>query len=208
MEDLNETVNKIKNGTDFFKNKLMPALKEIKYISIHSEILFEDVNESSRILYKVIKKSDKKRSVVTRNAVRSSCACIEGFAYVLKNALRITLETTPDGTYSNKQIDFITNQVSHGSGADNYKKALKCFAKKYNVNVKAMFNTQKFEQLKKLFDLRNRLMHPKSADDLNVTLGDTILLTDSIIWFINSQQEVFQQIRSDIEKQGKELLVH
>ncbi|OCH12309.1 hypothetical protein [Aliivibrio fischeri] len=207
MEDIHEICNKMKKGINFARNKLMPALKEIEYISIQSEMLFDDVNENSLILHKVIKKSDKKRSVVTRNAVRSSCACIEGFAYVLKNALRMTLETTPDGTYSKKQREFITNQVSSGSGADNYKKALKCFAKKYDVNVKSMFDTQEFEQLKQVFDLRNRLMHPKSASDLNVTLDDAILLSDSIVWFINSQQEVFQQVFSDIEKQGEGLLV-
>ncbi|EHK2775599.1 hypothetical protein OL322_004073 [Vibrio vulnificus] len=207
MEDYQETMIKMRNGVAFANKTLMPALKEIEYISEHAEILFEDANENTRILGKMLKKNGKKRQVVTRNTIRSSCACVEGFAYVLKHALKMTIDTTPPELFNKKQREFINGEFLNGSGAENYKLALKCFAKKYNIDVSQMFGTQEFEQLQQAFELRNRLMHPKSSDDLHVTFDDARLLSSAIVWFIHSQHEVFNQIYAQIEKQADELLV-
>ncbi|MDE1349615.1 hypothetical protein L9W80_05540 [Vibrio aestuarianus] len=205
MEEIQEDLAKIRSGLDFTKTQLMPAINEIEYINEQTEILFEDANENTRILSKVLKKSDRKRELVTRNSIRSSCACVEGFAYVLKNALQLTLEHTPEGTYTPKQLNFLQSEYSNGSGAENYKDALKCFARKYNVDVSRMFGSEEFTNLKSVFSLRNRLMHPKSAADLHVTIDDAILLSTSICWFIESQRNVFNQVFRDIEKQAGEV---
>ncbi|MGL1014368.1 hypothetical protein ACSTEF_21555 [Vibrio vulnificus] len=203
MSEIQEIVEQTKSGIKLLR-KLMPVYEEIKFITLQAEVLFEDASENLRILKKVMNKSEKKRSVVTRNAVRSTSACIEGFAFVLKSALNRTIHMVEEGTYSNKQVKYLQSEYTNESGADNFKVAMKCFASKYNVDVTQLFGSKEFETLRGLFELRNNLMHPKKAQDLEVDRADMILLSNSLIWFLTSVQEVFslalEQIEQDVEK--------
>ncbi|WP_217555925.1 hypothetical protein [Vibrio metschnikovii] len=204
MSEIRDLLEKIHNGLQF-ATKLVPMLKEIEYITLHAEVLLDDADGNMRVLNKVMKGRNKKREVITRNTVRSSCACIEGFSYVLKTALKSTIEQTPPNTFSKKQIEFLEKNETNGSGAEIYKLALKCFAKKYNVDISNVFGTGDFDKLRELFELRNRLMHPKNANDLNVDFDDMILLSSSMKWFIDSHHQVFRQVMESIEQQMNEL---
>jgi hypothetical protein len=207
MEEFQETMFKLGKGIEFVQDQLLPAYREIEYITVHTEILFEDSDENIRTLNKVIKKGSKKQAVVTRNTIRSSCACVEGFSHILKSALQRTLDTTPDGVYSSKQLKFINSTFTNGSGADNYKESLKCFARKYNIDVSEVFGTCEFDKLKKVFEIRNRLMHPKEANDLDVSSEDTVLLSEAIVWFIDSHRMVFKRVLAHIEEKGDKLFL-
>ncbi|MEM6230688.1 hypothetical protein [Shewanella scandinavica] len=207
MDEMQEMSLKMKNGIKFAQGCLIPAYQEIKYITINTEILLEDADENLRILNKVIKKSAKKRGVVSRNTIRSLCACVDGFSYILKCALQRTIDRTEEGLFSNKQLKFINSTFANGSGADNYKDSLKCFAKKYGVDVSGVFGTGEFEKLKEVFEIRNRLMHPKNGNDFCITWEETILLSNAIVWFIESYHMVFKQMLDHIGKQVDEVIV-
>ncbi|ELO5516835.1 hypothetical protein [Vibrio cholerae] len=206
MNEIRILLEKIHNGLQF-ATKLVPMLKEIEYITLHAEVLLDDADGNMRVLNKVMKGRNKKREVITRNTVRSSCACIEGFSYVLKTALKSTIEQTPPNTFSKKQIEFLEKNETNGSGAEIYKLALKCFAKKYNVDISNVFGTGDFDKLRELFELRNRLMHPKNSNDLNVDFDDMILLSSSMKWFIDSHHQVFRQVLESVEQQMNELFL-
>lgn len=205
MKEMQETILKMKNSVKFAQSCLIPAYQEIAYLTANTEILFEDASENLQALNKVIKKSAKKRGIVSRNTIRSSCACIDGFSYILKCALQRTLDRTEEGLFSSGQLKFIKSNFTNGSGADNYKDSLKCFATKYGVDVSGVFGTGEFDKLKEIFKIRNRLMHPKSANDFEITQEETILLTEAIVWFVDSQHMVFKQVLDHIEKQVNEV---
>ncbi|HBC3436535.1 hypothetical protein HJ033_23355 [Vibrio parahaemolyticus] len=207
MNETQELILKMKKGLEFAQGCLIPAYQEIAYITTNTEILFEDANENLRILNKVMKKSAKKRDVVSRNTIRSSCACVDGFSHILKCALQRTLDRTENELFSSKQLNFINGTFTNGSGADNYKDSLKCFAKKYGVDVSGVFGTGEFQKLKKVFEIRNRLMHPKNGNDFHITREETILLSEAIVWFIESHHMVFKQVLDHIEKKADEVLV-
>ncbi|MGY5958044.1 hypothetical protein ACUY4R_001911 [Kosakonia sp. BK9b] len=55
MSDIKEMLVEMKKAFAFGRDLLIPAYQEIQYITIHTEILFEDIDENLRILNKVIK---------------------------------------------------------------------------------------------------------------------------------------------------------
>jgi hypothetical protein len=207
MSDMTDMVIEMKKAIEFGRSCLFPAYQEIQYITIHTGVLFEDIDENLRILKKVMKKSEKKRSIVSRNTIRSSCACIDGFSYVLKSALKITLDKPRQKPFSNKQLSYINGSFTNGSGAENFKESLKCFARKYGIDVSYVFGTGEFDKLKKLFEIRNRLMHPKNKNDFSISKEETMLLLDAIIWFVSSHDRVFEEILKKITTQADEVFL-
>ncbi|EJG0697310.1 hypothetical protein C2F68_RS22625 [Vibrio parahaemolyticus] len=205
MDEIKELLKHIRIGLQFADNKLMPILQEMEYITRHAEVLLDDADGNMRVLNKVMKGRPKKREVITRNTIRSSCACIEGFSYVLKTALKSTIDQTPPNTFSKKQLEFLEKNETNGSGAEIYKLALKCFAKKYNVDISNIFGTSDFDNLRKIFERRNRLMHPKTSNDFEVSFEDILLLASSMKWFIDSHHQVFRQVMESLERQMNEL---
>lgn len=205
MEETRDLLKKIRGGLQFAGSKLMPMIKEIEYITHHTEVLLDDADGNMRALNKVMNGRPKKRGIIIRNTIRSSCACIEGFSYVLKTALHSTINQTPPNTFSKKQLEFLEKNETNGSGAEIYKLALKCFAKKYDVDISNIFGTSDFDNLRKLFERRNRLMHPKTSNDFEVDVEDMQLLASSIMWFIDSHHQVFQKVMESLERQMNEL---
>lgn len=207
VSDINKIIEEMNSAIAFGKNCLFPAYQEIQYIVMHTDILFEDIDENLRILNKVVRKSEKKRSVVSRNTIRSSCSCIDGFSYILKDALKLTLNKPNQELFSKKQLNYISNDFTNGSGADNLKESLKCFAKKYGVDVSDIFGGEGFNKLKKLFEIRNRLMHPKNKNDFHISKDETILLTEAIIWFVSTQKWIFEMIFEKITTQANDIFL-
>ncbi|MGV0087363.1 hypothetical protein EEAAV_26355 (plasmid) [Rahnella aceris] len=207
MSDIKDMVMEMKKAMEFGRSCLFPAYLEIQYITMHTGVLFEDIDENLRILKKVMNKSEKKRSIVSRNTIRSSCACIDGFSYVLKNALKSTLDKSSPKTFSSKQLIYIKDSFTNGSGADNFKASLKCFARKYGIDVSNVFGSGEFDKLRKLFEIRNRLMHPKNKNDFSISREETMLLLDAIIWFVSSHDRVFKEIFKKITTQADEVFL-
>ncbi|WP_324002219.1 hypothetical protein [Aeromonas dhakensis] len=56
MQEMQETILKMKNSVKFAQSCLIPAYQEIAYLTANTEILFEDANENLQTLNKVIKK--------------------------------------------------------------------------------------------------------------------------------------------------------
>ncbi len=82
---------------------------------------------------------------------------------------------------------------------DNVKAAFLLFGKVHGVTVEANFE-QDFDALCKTYSLRNRLMHPKTPFDPNVSDSDIATAQQGVKWFLREYHELMQRCSRAVDK--------
>jgi hypothetical protein len=82
---------------------------------------------------------------------------------------------------------------------DNVKAAFSLFGKVHGVTVEANFD-QDFDALCKTYSLRNRLMHPKTPFDPNVSDSDIATAQQGVKWFLREYHELMQRCSRAVDK--------
>jgi len=77
--------------------------------------------------------------------------------------------------------------------ADSIKESFRLFAKAAGTTVTVDYGDQSFLDLRKTFEIRNRLMHPKQPFDVQVSAEDINTAERGIIWFNKAYSSVIDQ---------------
>ena len=153
------------------------------------EILFDDVMSS------VARFASKNDGFSRRSYVRTVFAAIEGSLFGLK---RVVLHIHNIHVLDLKSDDLgkLMEGTIDGSGtmkkrflpfADSVRFAFKTFAKVHQVPCLADFNSKGWNALLKAADVRNRLMHPKSSRDLDVSDDDLASVETGVRWYFDTR---------------------
>ncbi|MFO1488701.1 MAG: hypothetical protein U1F83_10395 [Verrucomicrobiota bacterium] len=114
-----------------------------------------------------------------RMLLRCCCASVEGTLSLLKQVTPHCAEffdvalTSLEMKILTERRTYVENGVEKTKPAflpfrDNVKETFKAFAKAHTLSSNTDFNTKGFTELCNAFELRNRLMHPKTVFDLGV----------------------------------------
>jgi len=158
--------------TEEQKQKAKELHKSIKSLMQALQILREDVRFAER---QPDQHKASHEQTCRRSLIRCVCAIVEGTLSLMKAA------TSPAADFfcvnlSTKEIELAKGQsVNTGKPIpflpfqENVKETLKIFMKAHGVQMAINYNDSGFEDLRGMFKLRNKLMHPKTLDDIHVS---------------------------------------
>lgn len=130
-----------------------------------------------------------------RSAYRAMFAWIEGYVYGMK---QVVLRAYMVGTaieLSRSELSFLyeeTYSIDKGKTRtknvfvrleSNIRFTFSVFERIYNLEPMIDAGSQDWQNFCSAIEVRNRLTHPKAADDLNVTEKELMLLTSVLNWF-------------------------
>ena len=187
-------------------SKIFEKITELVFIT-QIQSFYDDSDANLKVLQKLQRKSEQKKSIAARNAIRSFCSCVEGISNVIRAALGKSLseEFQESDGFTKKEHAFLTTEKPSGSGVDVFKATFKCYAHKYNLPLENAFGGAEFDRLKSTFEIRNRLMHPKQATDLEISNQDIICLTEAIGWFMKFHTSIFKGVISHVDSTVEEI---
>jgi hypothetical protein len=130
-----------------------------------------------------------------RGFVRCMCAYIEGVAYVMKQAALLEHEASIP-LFSSAEVMLLSE---HSADLDNdgslvqkdsrlrtlpnIRFAFSSFARAQGVELRLDFGGPEWEALRKAFEVRGSLMHPKNLDDLEVSEAEAKAALVAGEWF-------------------------
>jgi hypothetical protein len=178
----------------------------INLSSLTSAPLESDFNE-------VIKQwqKDRKSQFWSRMAIRCLCAAIEARLFILR---RMAEKMAPLGgvQFEPEETEILTEErIVEKNGAktkkpkwlpfqDSVKESFRLFAKATGATIKIDYGVGGYTALCKTFELRNRLMHPKSPFDVEVRIRDIETVDQAIAWFNRTFKHTVDECQAFIDK--------
>jgi hypothetical protein len=160
------------NMTEEQKQKAKELHKSIKGSMQARQILREDVRFAERQLEQ---HKTSHEQTCRRSLIRCVCAIVEGTLSLMKAA------TLPAANFfgirlSTKEIELATGRRAKTGKPipflpfqENVKETLKIFMKAHGVQIAIDYDDSRFKDLCEMFGLRNKLMHPKTLFDIEVS---------------------------------------
>jgi hypothetical protein len=154
------------------KQKAKELHKSIKSLMQGLQILREDVRFAEKQLEQ---HKASHEQTCRRSLIRCVCAIGEGTLSLMKAA---TLPATDffGVSLTSEEIELATGRwVKTGKPIPflpfqkNVKETLKIFMKAHGVQIPIYYDDSGFKDLCEMFKLRNKLMHPKTLDDIHVS---------------------------------------
>ena len=131
-----------------------------------------------------------------RSLVRASWAHIEGTVFATKRLLLRACDLGSVDLFSEEReflsellivVDSAGNAKLHSKWFDtleNIKKTFKLAVSHFDLDWKPDFGTGGWQQLIQLLDIRHRLTHPKSAEQLDLTDSEVGTYRNGFAWFV------------------------
>jgi len=139
-----------------------------------------------------------------RTTIRTLAATVDGIVFLLKqNALAVGPMNGIE--FNEKELFFLTEESSQPPSErksrlpgfrDNFKGTFKMFAKAYKVECPIDFGQNGFTAFCETYELRHRLMHPKSFMTCCVTDVEKQRAGDAIRWLDNETLNLFSACHS------------
>lgn len=145
-----------------------------------------------------------------RSYVRSIFAAIEAITFGIK---RVTLQMS-----KHRQIKLDVDELerlkevridSYGKPqkrflpfSDNIKFAFNVFAKVHGFHCVAQFGDSGWQAMLEAVSVRDRLMHPKSSQDLEVTARDIGRVQQAAHWYFTTRNHLVDRARLQIREHG------
>jgi hypothetical protein len=101
-----------------------------------------------------------------RNFIRAAAALIEGYAYCFREMCEVGIATGA-GPLTSKEVEVIQAERSFDS-TDRLKLTLRAAYKSFQLPSVPEFGDEGWQHTQALIEKRDRLMHPKNAEDLEV----------------------------------------
>jgi hypothetical protein len=144
--------------------------------------------------------------ICRRNFMRAVCSNVEGTLNWLMEQLAenaTALSVSERMAFREQQIKVKDNGITELSPLflkTNVKiKMVFKFLAKYPGGSQIDLNDNNFTKLNNSFKVRNRLMHPKSNADLDVTKQEVQSMIDSYRWYIKGYQATLKSIEKELE---------
>lgn len=153
------------------------------------KVLAEDYKFSRHILEK-----DPKNQMYRRMAVRNFCAEVEGMIHAFKwnvllcyKALKVDLASTEVAALREESYDLsnggeVTSKPQYFTFSKNFKFGCKMFIRVFQCSYSIDFRGDGWPAVQQVFDVRNRLMHPKLFKGIEVSDADVEVLKTASAW--------------------------
>ncbi|TET70317.1 MAG: hypothetical protein E3J56_08250 [Candidatus Aminicenantes bacterium] len=190
-------------------------LKKIYFSQVNEftkiiDILMKDLNrvvdKSNEMINKDKQKSEKifldQQETWLRQANRITITSIEAICFKMKQITLLLFDNT-DKNLSQNDREKLSEKKNDGSPRylrtnENVKFAFKMFAKVLGFPFKIRFD-EKWANFLKVIEIRNSLTHPKSSNDLKISVRDHNNTADAFIWF----NSLIKQFLNEMDKHKK-----
>jgi hypothetical protein len=146
---------------------------------------------------------DKQSQFWSRTAIRCLCACVEATLFSFRKMAeemgslsKIKFEPDEIAILSETQIRDGVQKPKWLSPADSVKESFRLFGKSVGCPVVIDYGHTGFGDLREIFKIRNRLMHPKGPFDVQVTVADINTADRAIVWFNKAFTGAIDQCRA------------
>lgn len=139
----------------------------------------------------------------SRTSIRCLCAAVEATLFAFrKMAEKMTILSGIQ--FDSKEMEILSEKKINGGRKylpfpDAIKESFRLFAKAAGTTVTVDYG-DKFLDLCKTFEVRNRLMHPKQPFDVQVTTENINTAERGIIWFNKTYMSVIDQCHAHFGK--------
>ena len=164
------------------------------------------VDKSNEMINKDKQKSEKifldQQETWLRQANRITITSIEAICFKMKQITLLLFDNT-DKNLSQNDREKLSEKKNDGSPRylrtnENVKFAFKMFAKVLGFPFKIRFD-EKWANFLKVIEIRNSLTHPKSSNDLKISVRDHNNTADAFIWF----NSLIKQFLNEMDKHKK-----
>ena len=154
-------------------------------------------------------KRDSQDQMLRRMTVRNFCALVEGQTHQWKWMALLFYEyfevplTDSEVAMLREEIHDLNNKGEASSRhmnipiQKNFKFGCAMFARVYGCEKMPDFKTLGWESVLKVFDVRNRLMHPKQSKGVDVNDDEILFLKEAAKWFSEIRSNLFNSTNLD-----------
>lgn len=196
--------------------KLREALlRQVRQAYLTMGPLESDLTEASRRW-----NAENRSQFWARVVVRCLCAAIEARLFVFRRMAE-KLAVVSGVQFDQKELEILTERrVIPGPNGptvrpkwlpfpDAVKESLRLFAKATQTSVTVDYSASGFRSLCGLFEIRNRLMHPKEPFDIEINPKNIATANAGVDWFDKIHVDLVNKCQAQVEarvKQGFEAL--
>jgi hypothetical protein len=183
--------------------RMRKFIKAKRYNEMLVEILLSDLSCASKQVKE--KPSDQ---FLRRMTVRCFAAAVDGIVFGLKQLAQATGELT-EYKFTPEELFLLTEVPVEIKGGkkprfpvfrDNIKQTFKLFAKVYGTVCPTDFNQSGFNSMCETFELRHRLMHPKSYVTFCVTDDEKQKCSEAAAWLHSELNRLLDSCNHGIAK--------
>jgi len=181
--------------------ELLSKAAELHKLVRHSGLTYQPLH--SDVTYAIKQWQSDPSQFWSRTAIRCLCAAVEATLFAFrKMAEKMTIRSGIQ--FDLKEMEILTEKrIIETNGVqttrpkflpfpDSMKESFRLFAKAAGTTVTVDYG-DKFLDLCKTFEVRNRLMHPKQPFDVQVSAEDINTAERGIIWFNKTYMSVIDQ---------------
>ena len=141
-----------------------------------------------------------------RTTIRALAATLDGIVFCLKQTALAT-GAMRGFKFSEKEVSFLSEEVEPTTGKkqkwpsfqENVKETFKWFGKVHSISCPTDFNQEGFAALCETYQLRHRLVHPKSYMTFCVTDHQKQRAGAAVCWLDNEIQNLLESSRRGLE---------
>jgi hypothetical protein len=165
-----------------------------------TEILFHDVLQAAAATESV-HTDPVAEGYDRRNYVRTVFAAIEGSTHGMKRVI-LHHQKFWRSKLDADHLEFLTDATGKRfpSFRDNIKSTFKLFAKIHGFACQANFRCNGWSALVEAAEIRDRLMHPKSSRDLDVSRDDLAKIQEAADWYFETRNQLVEQGTNELKK--------
>ena len=151
-----------------------------------------------------------------RTLIRTATAYIEGTVYQLRLVCLAALKDAPNYFSPEEAVVLQEKYVTIDNKGnikekDDFQKILpsilftfSLFAKLHNIGFKPEISDHRWDSLKKLFEIRNALMHPKIQSDFEISQQKNQWCFEGLAWFQENLKTLYRACeKADMESKSK-----
>jgi hypothetical protein len=158
---------------------------------------------------------DRASQFWSRTAIRCLCASIEATLFGFRKMAE-QMGSLAGIRFDPEEVEILSEtQLRNGVQkpkwlplADSVKESFRLFGKAAGCPLVVNYSERGFSDLCETFKVRNRLMHPKSTFDVQVSARDIDTADRAIIWLNNSVNGVLDQCRAHTRQKFENLKRH
>jgi hypothetical protein len=167
------------------------------------EILLDDVIRTA------VETQRSNEGYVRRNYVRAVFAAIEGSTYGLKRVV-LQLWEHKQSKLNADELEFLIETGIDKKGKSkkrflpfdkNIKFVFEVFAKMHDFISTADYNHKGWTVLLDTAEIRNRLMHPKSSKDLDISDTDLDKIREAADWYFSTRNQLVELATNEFKKE-------
>jgi hypothetical protein len=142
-----------------------------------------------------------------RSVLRCLCATIEARLFTFRT-MALELSGLSKVQFDPKEIEILTEQRIKVNVAgvktvrpkflpisDSVKESFRLFGKSLGATITIDYSIQGYRDFCEVFEIRNRLMHPKGPFDVGIDVDDIAVADRGVDWFNRAFTELFEQCK-------------